>query len=251
MINVSLQREVQGQRSILVVDDMEANRAVLCRRLERFGYSVTSVDSGPAALAFLEEATPDVVLLDYMMPHMNGIEVLQELRHNPRTRELPVIMVTARAESEATIEALGAGADDYVTKPIDFDVLRARIESHVGKISSAADLKRANAALDERVTLRNMALADLEAELSKEIEKRRELERRLAACTENVAIAPDEARMSGHLATQLEALAAKFEIVFNSATSGRMPNFAQMAELKLLIGQVQQSARATQQSNQS
>lgn len=238
MINVSLQREDQARRNVLVVDDMEANRAVLCRRLERYGYTVTSVDSGPAALAILEESIPDVVLLDYMMPHMNGIEVLQELRHNPRTRELPVIMVTARAESEATIEALGAGADDYVTKPIDFDVLRARIESHVGKISSAADLKRANAALDERVTLRSMALADLETELSQEIEKRRELERRLASCTEQPVTATGETGVPAQLAAQLEAIARKFEIVFNSATAGKMPNFAQMAELKLLIEQV-------------
>ncbi|MCX7284884.1 MAG: response regulator [Novosphingobium sp.] len=142
-------------RRILVVDDMEANRAVLCRRLERFGYAVESVDSGAAALASIAQALPDMVLLDYMMPQMNGIEMLQILRRDLRTRDLPVIMVTARAESGATIEALGAGADDYVTKPIDFDVLRARIATHMDKRSSAEDLRRANAALDERVVLRS------------------------------------------------------------------------------------------------
>ncbi|NRD89345.1 hypothetical protein C8024_07640 [Sphingopyxis sp. BSNA05] len=118
---------------ILVVDDVEANRALLCRRLGKAGFVAAAVDSGMAALQSIEESLPDIVLLDYMMPTMNGVEVLKQLRDRDATKSLPVIMVTARTEGEAVVEALSAGADDYVTKPIDFEVLCARMESQLSK----------------------------------------------------------------------------------------------------------------------
>ncbi|OYU35670.1 response regulator [Novosphingobium sp. PASSN1] len=233
--------------SILVVDDMEANRAVLARRLEKYGYSVISVDSGPAALARLAHAVPDIILLDYMMPQMNGIEVLHELRAKHETREVPVIMVTARAEGEATIEALEAGADDYVTKPIDFDVLRARIETQLAKRKDASQLKRANAALDERVTLRAMALADLEDELKQEIRLRQDLERQLSANPVPLAPAkasagPISAPASPALAVLLSDMEARYDSFFAAVTSGRTPNLAQMADFKNLIARCRQAA---------
>lgn len=227
--------------SVLVVDDMEANRAVLCRRLERFGYAVASVDSGFAALEHVATTLPDIILLDFMMPRMNGIEVLKVLRGNPATRDIPVIMVTARAESEATIEALGAGADDYVSKPIDFDVLRARVEAHLSKRTGACDLRRANAALDERVTLRSMALADLEGELKGEIERRKDLERKLASLQANprAAAVHDPQRLD----ELLEKIRSRVETVFGSVTDGRAANLAQMAELRILVDQACKAAR--------
>lgn len=235
--------------SILVVDDMEANRAVLARRLEKYGYSVISVDSGPAALARLAHAVPDIILLDYMMPQMNGIEVLHELRAKHETREVPVIMVTARAEGEATIEALEAGADDYVTKPIDFDVLRARIETQLAKRKDASQLKRANAALDERVTLRAMALADLEDELKQEIRLRQDLERQLSAtpaplapAAEAASASPIGAPASPALAVLLSDMEARYDSFFAAVTSGRTPNLAQMADFKSLIARCRQAA---------
>lgn len=233
---------------ILVVDDMEANRAVLVRRLERYGYDVASVDSGAAALAYIAAQAPDLVLLDYMMPQMNGVEVLQELRMHADTRDLPVIMVTARAEGEATIEALNAGADDYVTKPVDFDVLRARIETHLSKKESSTDLKRANAVLDERVLQRAIALADLEVELKHEIEKRRELEGRVDG--QNVRAASPAAEVLNELPASkalflasVEAIQLKYEMVFSGATSGRALNVAIMAEIKLMLEQLKSHLR--------
>ena len=176
------------------------------------------------------------------MPHMNGIEVLCALRQNPATREIPVIMVTARAESEATIEALAAGADDYVAKPIDFEVLHARIDTHLNKRMGADDLKRANAALDERVTMRSMAIADLEDELRREIERRRELERRLGALGASDQAAPAR-EVDDALKTSIDQIAEKFEIIFEIATEGRMPNFAHMAELRVMIERVRQTLK--------
>ena len=227
-------------KTILIVDDMEANRAVLCRRLERFDCEVISADSGAAALEMLGSTTPDIVLLDFMMPQMNGIEVLREMRANSATRDIPVIMVTARAESEATIEALEAGADDYVTKPIDFEVLLARIETHLSKRSSASNLRRANAALDERVTRRSMALADLETELEEEIRRRRQLEQQLA---DRNACSAEDGAIDQELRDLVQSISARFDLLFQIITSGKTPNLAQMAELQTKLAALSRRIR--------
>lgn len=226
-------------RTILIVDDMEANRAVLCRRMERFGYGVLSVDSGAAALSIVAHSVPDIILLDYMMPQMNGIEVLRTLRANPATQDVPVIMVTARAESEATVEALEAGADDYVTKPIDFEVLKARVEAQLSKRTDSTDLRRANAALDERVTVRSMALADIEFELKEEIRRRKELESQIGKLTVQPA---DRISSDPSLEPLMEKIVLQFDAVFTAITTGRTPNLAQMAELKANIEEARRLA---------
>jgi len=164
---------------ILVVDDVEGNRQIVCRRLEPFGYDLHQAESGEQALDFIRARKPDLVLLDYMMPAMNGIEVLRLIRQDWQTASIPVIMLTARAESGAVVEALDAGADDYVTKPIDFEVLRARIETQLAKRRSSESLRQANAALDERATMRVLAFDELKSELEREIIQRRQSERTL------------------------------------------------------------------------
>ncbi|HSF13259.1 MAG TPA: response regulator [Erythrobacter sp.] len=218
--------------TVLVVDDMAANRSVLCRQLELNNYGVISVDSGEAALELLTRTRPDIVLLDYMMPNMNGIEVLRRLRADPATVDLPVIMVTARAENQATIEALEAGADDYVTKPIDFAVLRARIESHLQKQGNASALRMSNAALDEKVTMRSLILADLNGELEAEIALRKQLEQELA----KRSAAPGGVSTHGSLdSVPLAEIRQKFDVVFDSIVAGKTPNLAVMYELKELL----------------
>jgi DNA-binding response OmpR family regulator len=218
--------------TVLVVDDMAANRSVLCRQLELNRYHAISVDSGEAALELLTRTRPDIVLLDYMMPNMNGIEVLRRLRADPATVDLPVIMVTARAENEATIEALEAGADDYVTKPIDFAVLRARIDSHLQKQGHASALRMSNAALDEKVTIRSLILADLNGELEAEIAQRRHLEQELA----KRSLGSDNAGAHANLADlPLAEISQKFDLVFDSIVAGKTPNLAVMYDLKELL----------------
>jgi DNA-binding response OmpR family regulator len=161
---------------LLVVDDVEANRSVVRRRLERLGYNVNCAEGGEAALKSIELNTPDLVLLDYMMPEMNGIDVLREIRTNSRCSDVPVIMLTARADAQTVVASLEAGADDYVSKPIDFGVLAARIEAQLARREQAANLKSANAALDERVTRRVIEISDLEEQLQIESEQRRALQ---------------------------------------------------------------------------
>lgn len=218
--------------TVLVVDDMAANRSVLCRQLELHNYGVVSVDSGEAALELLTRIRPDIVLLDYMMPKMNGIEVLRRLRADPATVNLPVIMVTARAENQATVEALEAGADDYVTKPIDFAVLRARIDSHLQKQGHASALRMSNAALDEKVTMRSLVLADLHGELEAEIALRKQLEQELAKRSSDA----HGVGAHGSIADfPLAEISQKFEVVFESIVAGKTPNLALMYELKELF----------------
>jgi sigma-B regulation protein RsbU (phosphoserine phosphatase) len=116
---------------ILVVDDNAENRDVLSKRLHRHGYQVMLAADGPSALQLIAEMKCDLVLLDVMMPGMNGLEVLQKIRETQLPTKLPVIMATARGQSEDVVEALKLGANDYVIKPLDFVVLLARVQTQL------------------------------------------------------------------------------------------------------------------------
>jgi diguanylate cyclase (GGDEF)-like protein len=117
--------------TLLVVDDDAMNRDALSRRLMRNGYAVLTAENGHDALAMVSGHRVDAVLLDVMMPGMSGIETLRRLRESRSLSDLPVIMVTANDRSEDVVEALDLGANDYVTKPIDFPVALARIRAQV------------------------------------------------------------------------------------------------------------------------
>ena len=116
---------------LLVVDDEEINRDLLSRRLERKGYLVTTAVDGQDALDKVDSQHFDMVLLDIMLPTIDGIEVLEKIRETFAASELPVIMVSAKDDSEGIVEALQLGANDYVTKPVDFPVALARIQTHL------------------------------------------------------------------------------------------------------------------------
>jgi diguanylate cyclase (GGDEF)-like protein len=118
---------------ILVVDDVFDNRDILTRRLVRRGFDVVEAAGGVEALEKIRAATFDIVLLDIMMPDMGGNEVLAEIRRTLSDTELPVIMVTAKSQSEDVAESLALGANDYVTKPVDFVVALARINAQLGR----------------------------------------------------------------------------------------------------------------------
>jgi phosphoserine phosphatase RsbU/P len=117
--------------SILVVDDVEANRDVLARRLRRRGYVVAEAAGGREALARIADGDFDLVLLDIMMPDLNGIEVLRSVRQARTSVDLPIIMATAKTAGENVVEALELGANDYVTKPLDFPVVLARVQTQL------------------------------------------------------------------------------------------------------------------------
>jgi diguanylate cyclase (GGDEF)-like protein/PAS domain S-box-containing protein len=117
--------------SLLVVDDNESNRDALSRRLKLKGYTVSVAASGYEALELAATDAYDLVLLDVEMPGLSGLEVLARLRETRSATELPIIMFTARSEGADVVEAFRLGANDYVTKPIDFPVALARISTHL------------------------------------------------------------------------------------------------------------------------
>ena len=114
---------------ILVVEDEEAISHLLKYNLTAEGFEVNIVDDGDDALISAEEFQPDIILLDWMLPNVSGIEICRQLRARKETRAIPVIMLTARAEEEDRLRGFDKGADDYVTKPFSMKELVARIHA--------------------------------------------------------------------------------------------------------------------------
>lgn len=116
-----------SRRTVLIVDDDALNRKLLETLLIADGYASRSCDSGIAALAAIAEQLPDVVLLDVMMPGMDGFEVVRRLKASPTARGVPLIMVTALDDEASRLRLAGAGVDHILTKPVDRWELRARL----------------------------------------------------------------------------------------------------------------------------
>lgn len=114
---------------VLIVEDEAAIVTLLRYNLERVGFGVLEATNGEEALLLIEEEAPDVILLDWMLPVMSGIEVCRQLRRRPQLRDVPIIMLTARGEESDKIRGLDCGADDYVTKPFSPAELVARIRA--------------------------------------------------------------------------------------------------------------------------
>ena len=121
------------RETVLVVDDEEMNRNALSRRLERSGFDVEVANGGAEALLKISERPYDLILLDQMMPGKSGADVLREVRMNHSQSTLPVIMVTAVTDSSRVAESLDSGANDYITKPVDFAVALARIRAQLSR----------------------------------------------------------------------------------------------------------------------
>ena len=114
---------------ILIVEDESALVTMLSYNLEKEGYRVCEAGDGEEALTMVAENKPDLVILDWMLPSLSGIEICRQLRRKPSTRELPIIMLTARGEEGDKIRGLNIGADDYMTKPFSLPELKARVRA--------------------------------------------------------------------------------------------------------------------------
>jgi len=115
------------------VDDHEVNRELLSRRLSRLGYSVQVAENGQQALETVAQSPVDLILLDILMPGLDGIEVLQRLKGEPRTRHIPVVMLSSADEIDTVVRCIHLGADDFLPKPFNATLLLARIESSLSK----------------------------------------------------------------------------------------------------------------------
>lgn len=152
-----------GETCVLVVDDNEMNRDMLSRRLQRQGYDVAVACDGNLALATIRDHCFDIVILDITMPGMNGLDVLKKLREDHTATDLPIIMATAHRESEDLVQALALGANDYVTKPLDFPVVLARVRTHLALKRAAEQIKQ----LERNLAERNRELEQTNARLEK------------------------------------------------------------------------------------
>lgn len=119
------------KNTILVVDDMPGNLGVLFEALYAAGYNVLIQDNGESALELLNTFQPDLILLDILMPGMDGFEVLRRLKNNPLTQDIPVIIITALLAHDDEVKGLKLGAADYITKPFHVETVLARVQIHI------------------------------------------------------------------------------------------------------------------------
>jgi len=133
--------------TILIVDDQPVDRNLLEEVLQTEGYATATADDGQMALDSFTRLRPDLVLVDAMMPHMNGYEVCKRLKHDPKTRLTPVVMVTSMSDTKDRVRSLKAGADDILAKPVDRAELLARVRSLLNQKAYTDELERAESVL--------------------------------------------------------------------------------------------------------
>jgi DNA-binding response OmpR family regulator len=141
----------ENSSKLLVVDDNEMNRDMLSRRLSRRKHTVITAENGQQALDLIEKESFDLVLLDVMMPGISGIEVLKLIRQSYSASELPVIMATAKGDSEDVVMALKLGANDYVIKPLDFPIVLARVETQLEACRKHKNLRKHARELEAKI----------------------------------------------------------------------------------------------------
>jgi len=162
-------RVAENHGSILLVDDTPDNLALLSRILANRGYQVQVVDNGAQAIQSAQTTPPDLILLDVSMPVMDGFETCERLKEDERTREIPIIFISASDSSEEKVKAFHAGGVDYVVKPLEMEEIEARVETHLAILQMRLELEALNQELTGRVeelTRSQELLREREAKLS-------------------------------------------------------------------------------------
>jgi DNA-binding NtrC family response regulator len=165
---------------LLLVDDVPANLEVLSAVLEPHGFEILAAPDGVSALRVAARARPDLILLDVLMPELDGIETCRRLKADPATREIPVIFLTARAELQGMVEGFRAGGVDYVVKPFQPDEVVARVATHLGLARLTRELQEKNRVLEARTR-----------ELTEEADRRRRAETALKQADDTLAALSD------------------------------------------------------------
>lgn len=168
--NTSTDSTMNKQAVILAVDDNALNLQLISSLLTGNGYKVVVTGSGINALKYLSLKQPDLVLLDVMMPGMSGYEVLQNMRSNPATAEIPVIFLTAKAELNDIIYGFKLGAVDYITKPFRNEEVLARVQTHVELLRAKQELNEKNIRLNELTKELEVAKKELEFDADRLVE---------------------------------------------------------------------------------
>lgn len=197
-------RVAENHGSILIVDDTPDSLALLSRILTSRGYHVRAIDNGAQAIQSAQTTPPDLILLDISMPVMDGFETCARLKQDERTREIPVIFISASDSSEEKLKAFHAGGVDYVLKPLEMEEVEARVETHLAILQMRLELQALNRELTARVE-----------ELTRSQELLREREAKLSAFVNalpNLSFVYDEeGRYLEILATETHLLTARAE----------------------------------------
>ncbi|MEA1834370.1 response regulator [Methylobacterium durans] len=196
---------------ILAVDDAPENLEILRIRLEAAGYEVVTAEDGEAGLARARETAPDLILLDVMMPKLSGIDVLRILKEDPGLRFVPVILLTARAETRDVVAGLDAGGDDYLAKPYEHAALMARVRAML-RLKALTDTVRRQA---EELEAQRAALArsnaDLETRIAEQVAEIERIGRLRRFLSPQIA---DLVAASGSEGTLLETHRREITVVF-------------------------------------
>lgn len=198
--------------TILIVDDTPANLGVIVEGLETHGFRVVVAQRGQEALQRAEYVLPDLILLDVMMPDLNGFEICRRLKAQPSTHDIPVIFMTSLTSVEDKVTGFAVGAVDYVTKPLHVEEVRLRVNTHLSLRSMQKELQKNNAelqrcqySLEQQVAERTAELSDANQWLREEIEERKRAEKEIRRL--NVEL---EARVAARTA-QLTAINKELE----------------------------------------
>ncbi|MDB6040679.1 MAG: hypothetical protein JWM99_4520 [Verrucomicrobiales bacterium] len=174
--------------TVLLVDDVPANLALLSAALEPEGYEILAASTGAAALNIAAKAQPGLILLDVLMPDLDGFETCRRLKAQASTRDIPVIFITARNEMDAVVAAFRAGGVDYVTKPFQTEEVLRRVETHLRLAGLNRELREKNRALERRT-----------AELTAEIQRRENAETALVQADHRLTVFSDLEATRGNI----------------------------------------------------
>jgi len=164
---------------VLIVDDIPDNLKMLWDALEPEGYKILAASNGKEALRIAEGALPDIILLDIMMPEMDGYEVCRQLKQDETTQDIPVIFITAKEEREGVIKGFRVGGVDYIIKPVEKEEVLLRVKTHLQINRLTQTLSEKNSDLEQRteeLTLANQRLQEANQQLQQEIARRKQAE---------------------------------------------------------------------------
>lgn len=154
-----MKSELPINANILIVDDVPANIQLVASILAEQNYELSFATSGPDALEQVQETLFDLILLDYMMPEMDGLSVARQLKASPQTRDIPIIFLTAKTDEESVVAGFSVGASDYVTKPFNASELLARVQTHLHLKYTRDTLQKRNQELQEAIQIKNRFLS--------------------------------------------------------------------------------------------
>lgn len=221
---------IGSNKDILIVDDTPENLRLLAAILLKEGYSVRKALNGPMALTAAETVVPDLILLDIMMPGMNGYQVCQKLKANQQTAKIPVIFLSALSEGLDKAKAFMVGGSDYVTKPFQIEEVLARVRNQLALRAAEVRSEQLNAELEERVKERTQQLEFTNQALRQEITERRQLQSQLLdmAYYDDLTRLPNQAlfvkRLEQVMARCQDKSAVPFAVLFLDCDRFRVVN---------------------------